>query len=75
MPEQEHKLLRQSEFDKMCKIEQQFYIGCVVPDDFDQYEDIPETLRKIFLYQIFTAAKNNFVEHVRQTDLSKYLSK
>lgn len=41
----------------MCKIEQQFYMGCVVPDDFDEYEDIPETLRKIFLYQIFTAAK------------------
>ena len=71
MPEQKHKLLRQSEFDKMCKIEQQFYMGCVVPDDFDEYEDIPETLRKIFLYQIFTAAKNNFVELILQTDFSK----
>ena len=55
----------------MCKIEQQFYMGCVVPDDFDEYEDIPETLRKIFLYQIFTAAKNNFVERILQTDFSK----
>lgn len=71
MSEQEHKLLRQSEFDKMCKIEQQFYMGCVVPDDFDEYEDIPETLLNMFLYSVFTAAKNNFVERILKTDFSK----
>ena len=71
MSEQEYTLLKQSEFDKMCKIQQQFYKECVVPDDFDEYADIPETLRKIFLHQILSSAEKNFVERILQIDLNK----
>lgn len=69
MPEQEHKLLRQSEFDKMCKIEQQFYMGCVVPDDFDEYEDVPETLRKIFLYKFWSSVEKNVLKRISELNI------
>lgn len=69
MPEQEHKLLRQSEFDKMCKIEQQFYMGCVVPDDFDEYKDIPETLQKIFLYKFWSSVEKNVLKRISELNI------
>ena len=75
MPEQEHKLLRQSEFAKMCEIEQQFYEGCVVPDDFDEYEDIPETIRRSIYYlpitiDFCTRSKQEFEEMINRHIIS-----
>ena len=71
MSEQEHKLLRQSEFDKMCEIEQQFYEECVVPDDYDECEDIPKTLSKIFLYNFWSSVEKNVLKQISELNISK----
>lgn len=71
MPEQEYTLLTQSEFDKMCKIQQQFYKDCVVPDDYDECEDIPKTLSKIFLYKFWSSVEKNVIKQIAELNISK----
>lgn len=71
MPEQEYTLLKQSEFNNMCKIQQQLYKSCVVPDDYDECEDIPKTLLKIFLYRFWGSVEKNVLKRISELNTSK----
>ena len=66
MPEQEYILLRESNFNNMCEIQQQLYKRCVVPDDFNEYADIPETLLKILLYKVCGSIEKNLVKQISE---------
>lgn len=71
MPEQEYTLLRQSEFDKMCKIQQQFYKDCVVPDDYDEYADIPKTMWKLFQHKFWSDVEKGVLKRISELNTSK----
>lgn len=62
-------LLRQTEYNRMCKIQRDIYRFAVVPDDFDEYADIPLTMRKAFDYQFAQGVERRMVQAVVRMEL------
>lgn len=66
MSEETIVVLRQSEYNRMCKIQQDMYRTCVVPDDFDEYNDIPLTMAMCFEYQFWRSVEQNMIEEIKR---------
>ena len=57
-------LLRKSQYEKMCKIQRDIYKTCVVPDDFNLYENIPLTLLMACEYQFWQSVEKNIIASI-----------
>lgn len=62
-------LLRQTEYNRMCKIQRDIYRFAVVPDDFDECADVLLTMRKALEYQFAQDVERRAVQAVIRMEL------